>query len=61
MANMTPEEQKALFKEALQEWLDARYAEFGQWTVRGIMAAFLVAIVIFLTSHGVKLQDFMGR
>lgn len=61
MPGLTPEEQKAIFKEALQEWLDARYAEFGKWTVRGILAAALVAVVIFLTGHGVKFENFLTR
>lgn len=56
---ITPEEQKKILKEALQEWLDAKYAEFGKWTMRGVMAAGLVALVVFLTSHGFKAEDLL--
>lgn len=59
MSEITPDEQKKIMKEALQEWLDAKYAEFGKWTMRGIMAAALVALVVFLTSHGAKPEDFL--
>ena len=61
MSDISPEEQKALFKQALQEWLDARYAEFGKWTMRGLLAAALAAVLIFLTGHGVKIQDIVLR
>lgn len=59
MQDITPDEQKAFLKEALQEWLDAKYAEFGKWTMRGVMAAALVALVMFLTAHGLKAEDFI--
>lgn len=59
MTDITPEEQKVLLKEALQEWLDAKYAEFGKWTIRGVMAAALVALVIFLTAHGLKAENLL--
>ncbi len=57
----TPDEQRALIKEALQEWLDAKYAEFGKWTLRGILAAALCAIVMFLTIHGFKFESAVMR
>lgn len=57
MQDITPEEQKKILKEAMQEWLDAKYAEFGKWTFRGVLAAALVALVIFLTAHGFKAED----
>lgn len=59
MPDISPEEQKRLLKEALQEWLDAKYAEFGKWTARGIAAAALVALVVFLTAHGMKVEEFI--
>ena len=61
MPDLTPDEQKALFKQALQEWLDAKYSEFGRWTLHGIAAAALVALVVFLTAHGAKLENFIGK
>ncbi|TAM16079.1 MAG: hypothetical protein EPN65_15230 [Pandoraea sp.] len=57
----TPEEQRALIKEALQEWLDAKYAEVGKWTLRGICAAALAALVLFMAAHGFKLEGLVMR
>lgn len=59
MSEITPDEQKAILKQALQEWLDAKYAEFGKWTIKGILAAALVALVYFLAMHGFKPEDFI--
>ena len=61
MADLTPDEQKAIFQEALQDWLDKKYAAFGRWTLNGILAALLVALVIFLTGHGAKFENFIGK
>lgn len=57
MADITPEEQKRIMKEALQEWLDVKYAEFGKWTMNGVLASALVALVLFLLSHGLNIKD----
>ena len=61
MPEFSKDEQKEIFQEALQDWLDKKYAEFGRWTFHGILAALLVALVIFLTGHGAKLENFLGR
>lgn len=39
---------KSAMKEAMKEWLDARYAEFGVFSFRMIGAAFILAIVYFM-------------
>jgi hypothetical protein len=50
---MTPEEQKAVIKEALHEWLEAKFAQFGKWSLHGILAMVLVALAyLFLAQHG---------
>lgn len=54
---MTPEEQKALhkeaIKEALQEWLDQRYQAVGKWTVKGFLAMGLVITFwLYAAAHG---------
>lgn len=50
---MTPEEQKALVKEALHEWLDAKFMQFGKWSLQGIIAmALAVLAYFFLSQHG---------
>lgn len=52
MPELSPDEQKAIIKEAISEWLEAKYAEFGKWTLHGIIAAGLAAGVYFLAVHG---------
>lgn len=52
MENMSKEEYKALVKEAIGEWLDAKYSQFGKWTINGLAATLLGGIVTYLISHG---------
>ena len=52
MENMSKEEYKALVKEAIGEWLDAKYSQFGKWTIHGLVAMMLGAIAVYLVSHG---------
>ncbi len=52
MENMSKDEYKALVKEAIGEWLDAKYAQFGKWTINGLMATMLGIVVIYLASNG---------
>lgn len=49
----TDDEQKRLIKEALHEWLDEKYALVGRWTINGLIAATVGALVTFiLMFHG---------
>ena len=43
---------KLVLKDALKEWMDAKYAEFGKWSVHAILAAALAALAYYLISHG---------
>ena len=52
MGEMDREEQKAIIKEAIMEWLDEKYAQFGRWTLHGVMAAALGALLYFIAAHG---------
>ena len=52
MENMSKEEYKALVKEAIGEWLDAKYSQFGRWTIHGILAMVLGTVVMYLVTHG---------
>lgn len=46
---------KEALKEGLREWLDDQFAEFGKWTMRAVVAAFLAGIVwLALVSSGWK-------
>lgn len=41
-------DQRRIIKEALKEWLDEKWAAFGKWSVRGLLAAGLVALITFI-------------
>ncbi len=50
---MSKDEQKVLIKEALKEWLDEKFSQFGKWTFYSLAAAFLVAaITLILKANG---------
>ena len=49
---MTPEEQKAVFKEALNEWLEAKYSTLGKWTLATISVAAFGAVLYILLMLG---------
>lgn len=47
------EAQKEALKEALQEWLDKQFAQFGKWTLAGLVSAALAGLVyLWFFSHG---------
>ncbi len=52
--NASKEEQKKILKEALQEWLDAKYAAFGRWAFRSLVAMGIATLgyFYFLTKLG---------
>ena len=52
MPPLDPQDLKKVLKEALKEWLDEKYSEFGHWSVNAIMAAALAALAYYLISHG---------
>lgn len=53
LTSVEKEEQKAIVKEALKEWLDAQWAVIGKWTVKGAAAAIFSAVAYWwLTTHG---------
>lgn len=43
---------KSALKEALKEWMDDKYAEFGKWSFHAILAGALAALAYYLVSHG---------
>lgn len=44
----TKEEQKAVVKEALKEWLDEKFLLFGKWTAAGFAALLFAAGCYFV-------------
>jgi hypothetical protein len=52
MPELDREEQKAIVKEAIREWLDEKYVDFGKWSLHGILAAILGVLAYFLAMHG---------
>jgi len=50
---MSPEQQKEAIKEALEEWLDKQFTAFGKWSLKGLVAFALAALVyLWAMSHG---------
>lgn len=45
---MDKEEQKAVLKEALREWMDEKFASLGKWTLGTLASLTLAAIVYFI-------------
>jgi hypothetical protein len=49
------EDIKDAMKEAIHEWLDEKFSQFGKWSLATISALTLAAILWFvLTTHGWK-------
>lgn len=52
---LTKEEQKAVVKEAIQEWLDLQFMRFGKYSMGALLAAcFGTLLYLYLTAHGFK-------
>ena len=50
------EAQKEAIKEAISEWLDARFADVGRWTIKGLIAAALAGMLYaYLVTKGFRL------
>jgi len=48
-------EMKAALKDAIKEWMDAKFADLGRWTLHGVLVAAIGALAYFiLTTHGWK-------
>jgi hypothetical protein len=45
---MSDQETKDALKEALKEWLDEKFSQFGKWSAGGIMVAVLGALTYFI-------------
>lgn len=45
---MAEEDQKRVIKEALKEWMDDKFAQFGKWSAAGLAALALAALVVLI-------------
>lgn len=47
------QQQKEVIKQAIREWLDDAFADFGRWTIKGILAAaFCGAVYLAMINAG---------
>jgi hypothetical protein len=54
---ISPGEHKEIVKEALKEWLDDKFKEFGWWTFKGVLSAVLFVVAyLWLMAHGWSLD-----
>jgi len=52
---LTKDEQKAVVKEAIQEWLDQQFIKFGKYSMVGAFSmAFAMLLYLYLSAHGIK-------
>ena len=60
--DLSPEERQAIVREAIEraahQWLTETYAAVGKWTLRGLAAAAVVALIMFLGQHGYRIEQF---
>lgn len=53
---MTERDQKDIFKEAIKEWMDERYADLGKWVLKKLVLAAVVSFLAwYISNNGFKL------
>lgn len=52
MPHENKDDMKSAMKDAIKEWMDEKYAEFGRWSLHAILIAGLGALGYYLVSHG---------
>lgn len=52
LEGFTEEEKNELIGNAIDSWLEKKWATFGKWTARGLSAAAFSYLVYFLATHG---------
>lgn len=53
LTNTGKQELKEIVKQAIREWLDEKFAQFGRWSI-GALAALILAALLYwtLAMHG---------
>lgn len=54
---VTPEEEekfRTVMKQAIEEWMDRKFSEFGKWSFYGIVAASLGVLGFLIFAKGMK-------
>lgn len=55
MTELNPEDQKAIMKQAIKEWMDDRYADIGRWAVKTILVAAVTSFLFwYIQARGFK-------
>jgi hypothetical protein len=56
MTDLNQKEQKELFKQAIKEWMDERYADVGRWAVKVILTTALTGLLwAYIQARGFKI------
>ena len=54
---LTEDDVKNALKDAIKEWLEEKYAQFGKWTIRALLASLLSAVItVIIHSNQIKLH-----
>lgn len=52
MEQFDPEQQRRIIEDALEGWLQKKYADVGRWTIRGIVAGlFALGMYLYLMAR----------
>lgn len=48
MSEFSKDELKKITKEAMKEWMEEKYSQFGRWTVRSLGTLGIAALLYFI-------------
>jgi len=54
ISELSVEEKNKIIGDAIDAWLDRKWAAFGKWTARGVGAAIFSVVMYYLATHGVQ-------
>jgi hypothetical protein len=53
--DLTTEEKNKIIGDAIDAWLEKKWAAFGKWTLRGVLASAFGMLIYFISTHGGKI------